>query len=81
MTLHVFEDRVHETGPNVPEDAGLSEKVTLPPGVIGEPGLMSLTVTVQVVAWSTVTEEGLHEIELEVVLGVAVGLKAPALVA
>ena len=67
-------------GVNVPEDDGLSEKVTSPPGATEVPGLVSETVTVQDTAWLTFVVAGLHETTVDVVLGVAVGLDMAELV-
>lgn len=50
----------------VPEDAGASEKVTVPVGVTRVPGLVSVTVAVQVLGTLTGTEAGEHDIEVEV---------------
>jgi hypothetical protein len=44
------------------------------------PGLVSVMVAVQFVAWLTVTDARLHETDVEVVLGVAVWVDSVELV-
>ncbi len=58
-------------GVNVPVE--LDAKVTLPVGVITAPAVeVSLTVAVQLVAWFTTTDAGVHDTLVEVVRGLTV---------
>ena len=61
-------------GVNVPVE--LEAKLTEPVGVITVPSEVSVTVTVQLVAWLTRTEEGKQAILVEVVRGPTVNVKA-----
>ena len=69
-------DRVHDDELKVP--APLEVKLTDPVGVIAVPSAeVSVTVTVQVVAWLTTTEAGVHDTLVEVVRGLTVRVKVP----
>lgn len=59
--------------------ATLLVKVTVPVGVIGVPGDVSVTVTVQVVAWLIATVVGEHETEVVVTRLVTVTVVLPLL--
>jgi len=71
---------VHGVGLKAPLD-GEDEKPTVPVGVDGVPAFVSVTVAVHVVPTATSTEEGKHEIAVDVVRVLTVSVTEPLLTA
>jgi hypothetical protein len=63
----------------VPKDAGVSEKVMVPVGVIAVPEFVSVTLAIHVVAWFTAAEDGEQVTDANVLRCVAVRENVPEL--
>ena len=66
-------------GEKAPEEAGVSEKLTVPVGVTAVPGELSVTVTVQLVGVFTVVAVGFQTTLVWVALWTAVSVVWPEL--